>query len=300
MVERIILRKIKNSEELTLDKVSTPDYILGNVDWGSVKGTHHTYKYVNQTGASITNTSLETREVSIEGWIVAKNEAHMTSLKMRLNAFINPQEEMELYYSDYKINFMPDESVKYSVNTAENNDVFCKFKIQGTCPNPLFSDDVESRLAFIETAASFHFPLIMSRDYEDGGVVFGKRTESLIANIHNKGAIPVGLRIVFKANGTVKNPSLVNITTQEKFTIDKTLVDGEEIEINTSIGEKSVKGKIGISEYVNYFMYKNLDSPWIQLETGDNLFGYEADEGADNLDVFIYHYNRYLEVQGCY
>ena len=36
MVERIILRKLKNSDELTLDKVSTPDYILGSVDWGVV------------------------------------------------------------------------------------------------------------------------------------------------------------------------------------------------------------------------------------------------------------------------
>ena len=300
MVERIILRKVKNSEELTLDKVSTPDYILGSVEWEPVKGTHHSYKYVNQSGVSITNTSLGTRGLTIEGWIVAKSEILMTSLKSKLNAFINPQEEMTLIYSKYMINFIPDESVKYSVNTAENNEIFCKFQISGTCPNPLFTDDFENRLAFIETAAHFHFPLVMSKDLPDGGVVFGKRTESLIANVYNRGAVSVGMKIVFKANGSVMNPSLVNVVTQERFTINKLLVAGEEIEINTSIGEKSVRGRIDNAQFSNYFMYKDVDSPWLQLEVGDNQFGYEADGGFANLDVFIYFYNRYLEVQECY
>ena len=32
----------------------------------------------------------------------------------------------------------------------------------------------------------------------------------------------------------------------------------------------------------------------------DNLFRYDAKEGIDNLDVFVYFYNKYLEVQECY
>ena len=92
MVERIVLRRTKDSEELTLDMVSTPNYILKSVDWGTIKGTHHSYKYVNQVGESITNTSLDPRPITIEGWIVAKDENDMTSLKNKLNSFVNPQE----------------------------------------------------------------------------------------------------------------------------------------------------------------------------------------------------------------
>jgi hypothetical protein len=300
MVENIVLRKIKNSEELVLDMVSTPDYILKSVDWGSVRGSHLSYKYVNQAGISITKTSLETRDVTIEGWVVARDESHMKVLKKKLNGFVNPQEAIDLFYSDYTIEFVPNESIKYSTDAKENNEVMCKFQIVGTCPNPLFSDNVESRLAFVTTEPQFHFPLIMSESLPEEGIVFGKRTESLIINLVNEGSIPVGMRIVFKAKGTVVNPSLVNVKTQEKFTIIKTLVANEEVEVNTNIGEKRVRGRVGNNDYVNYFMYKDIDSPWLQLEVGDNIFRYDAEEGIDSLDVFAYFRNRYLEVQECY
>lgn len=300
MVERIILRRMRNQEELVLDMVSTPDYILKSVDWGSVKGTHHSYKYVNQVGETVANTSLGTRDIKIEGWIVATNESHMTLLKRKLNSFINPQEAVTMFYSNYKINFVPDETVKYSISTAENNEIFCKFQIDGTAPNPLFSDNFETKSAFVETAPSFHFPLILSTSLPDKGVIFGKRTASLIVNLANNGSVSVGMKIVFKANGTVVNPSLVNVNTQEDFTINKTLVAGEEVEVITNIGEKSVKGKIENGDYTNYFMYKNIDSSWLQLDVGDNLFRYNAEDGIENLDIFVYFYNQFLEVQECY
>lgn len=300
MVERITLRREKNQEELILDMVSTPDYVLKSVDWGSITGTHHSYKYVNQVGESIANTSLGTRPIKIEGWIVAENENHMTSLKRKLNSFVNPQEVIVLFYSDYKINFKPDETVKYSVGFEENNEMFCKFQIDGTAQNPLFSDNFETFTPFVTTEPVFHFPLILSESLPDKGVIFGKRTPSLIVDVINEGSISVGMKIVFKANGTVVNPSVMNVNTQQKFTINKTLVSGEEIEVNTNIGEKRVRGKLRNEDYTNYFMYKDIDSSWLQIEVGDNLFRYDAEEGLDNLDVFVYFYNKYLEVQECY
>lgn len=299
MVERIILRRTRNQEELVMDMVSTPDYILKSVDWGVVKGTHHSYKYVNQVGETVANTSLGTRDIKIEGWIVAESESHMILLKRKLNSFVNPQEAVTMFYSDYKINFVPDETVKYSISAAENNEIFCKFEIDGTAPNPLFSDDFETKSAFVETVPSFHFPLVLSKTLPDKGAVFGKRTASLIVNVNNKGSVSVGMKIVLKANGTVINPGLTNVNTQENFTINKTMIAGEEIEITTIIGEKSVKGKIGNNGFTNYFMYKDMDSSWLQLDVGDNLFRYNAEDGIENLDVFVYFYNQYLEVQEC-
>lgn len=50
----------------------------------------------------------------------------------------------------------------------------------------------------------------------------------------------------------------------------------------------------------NYFKYRDLDSTWLQLDVGDNLFRYDADTGIDNLEVYIYFHSKYLEVQECY
>lgn len=299
MVERIILRKVKNQEELVLDMVSTPDYILKSVDWGSIKGTHRSYKYVNQIGESIVSTSLGTRPIKIEGWVVATNKSNMTLLKRKLNFFVNPQEEITLLYNDYKINFSPDETVKYSVSTVENNEVICKFQINGTAANPLFFDVSEIRATFVTTTPGFHFPLIASQSLPDKGITFGKRTPSLIVNLTNSGSVPVGMKIIFKANGTIINPSLINVNTREEFKINKKLVFGEEIEVNTNIGEKKVRGKIGDANFTNYYMYKDIDSSWLQLDVGGNVFRYDAEEGIDNLDIFVYFHNQYAEVQEC-
>ena len=299
MVEGITLRKVKNLEELVLDMLSTPDYILKSVDWGTVKGTHHSYKYVNQVGESITNTSLGTRPITIEGWVIAKDSKSMSLLKRRLNSFVNPQDSIDILYKDYTIRCVPDETVKYSIDPKENNDIICKFQISATCPNPLFSDVFETSSAFVMTEASFHFPFTPSTSLPEKGIVFGKRTASLLTNVINKGSVSVGMRIVFKANGTVVNPSLINVDTQEEFLINKTMTSGEEIEVNTNIGEKGVRGRVGNDDFTNYYMYKDIDSPWIQLDVGDNIFRYNAESGSDKLDVFVYFQNRYLEVQEC-
>lgn len=299
MVERIVLRKVKNLKELALDMVSTPNYILKSVDWDTVKGTHYTSKYVNQVGETLVGTSLGMREVTIEGWIIAKDESQMTKLKRELNYFVNPQEALDLLYSDYTLQFVPDESVKYSISMAENNEVVCKFQITGTAVNPLFSDSVETSQSIVTTNPLFHFPLVISESSPEKGVIFGERMTNLIINAFNNGTVSTGMRIVFKANGPLTKPTLIRVDTQERLTIMKTFDEGEEVEVNTKIGEKSVKGRIGNGEYTNYFMYKDIGSPWFQLNIGDNLFTYEAEAGVDNLDIFIYFYNMHMEVQEC-
>ena len=299
MVERITLRKVKNSEELILDMVSTPEFILKHVDWGTIKGTHYSYKYVNQVGVTVTGTSLATRPVTIEGWIVAINEARMNTLKSKLNSFINPQDAVDLYYDEYVIRFVPDETVKYATSESENNNAFCKFTISGTCPNPLFMNANEAVSIFATTMPRFRFPLVISESLPEKGIIFGERTDSLIVSVFNNGALPSGMRIIFKANGAVVNPKLINVNTQQTFVLNKTLIADEEVEVNTNTGEKSIKGKVGGSSYSNYYMYKDIDSSWLQLDVGENLFRYDADDGLENLEIFVYFYNRFLEVQGC-
>ena len=164
----------------------------------------------------------------------------------------------------------------------------------------MFADASEHQMAFVTTDPVFHFPLIISESLPDKGIIFGKRTKSLIVDVVNRGSIAVGMRIVFRANGTVVNPRLINVDTQETLTITKALVAGEEVIVNTNIGEKSVRGRVGNANLTNYYMYKLVDSSWLQLEVGDNLFRYDADEGVDNLDIFVYFTNRFLEGQECY
>lgn len=300
MVEGIKLQNVETRAVLALDMVSTPDFILNSVDWGAVESTHHSFKYVNQIGVYVTGTSLETRSVTIQGWVIAENESMMTIRKTTLNRFFNPQQAVDLFYKGYVLRFLPNTSIRYSTVIAENNEVICKFKVEGYCPDPLFSEQVESKVAAASTQAMFHFPLIISETPNPpGGIIFGLRQPSLIVTVTNNGAVDVGMKIVFRASGTLTNPSLIEVNTQKFFKVNKTMVAGEEITIDTIIGEKKIEGYLnGITS--NYFKYRDLDSEWLQLKVGDNLFRYDADQNVGNLEVYIYYNNKYLEVQECY
>ena len=299
VVENIVFKRVDSNEELALSMTDTPFYILNNVDWGVVQGTHHSYKYVNQIGVSITSTSLKERSITVTGWIIADTEEEMDERKQFLNRYFDPRYEIDVMYKGYFLRFVPDNTVKYGTSEKENNDTIVQFQIKGTCADPLFSEINGSKETIAATIATFHFPLIMSTNLYERGLVFGYRQPSLTAKVTNKGAVEVGMKIVFKAIGELTNPRLIDVDTREFVAIEKSMVAGEEIVINTNVGEKSIQGKIGNEDYSNYFMYKDLDSTWLQLRLGDNLFRYDADSGRDNLEVYLYFYNKYLEVQEC-
>lgn len=300
MIENVILLNETTKDVLELDVSTTPYYILDVVDWGQIKSNHHSYKYVNQIGVYVTGTSLETRDISISGWIIAKSESQMNERKKKLNRFVNPQQLIKLTYKKYDLEFLPITSIKYSATLVENNDVVCRFKIDGLCPDPLFRESIENKIVVANTKGMFHFPLIINKTQQSPPqILFGLRQPSLFVNVYNDGAVRVGMKIVFKAVGTVKSPSLINVITQEYLKINKVMVMGETITINTTIGEKKVIGFFNGVEQ-NYFKYRDLDSTWLQLEIGDNLFRYDAEENIEGLEVYIYFYNRYLEVQECY
>lgn len=299
MVEDINIINLDTEESLALSMLTTPYYILDSVDWGTITATHHSYKFVNQIGVYVTGTSLGTRDITIIGWVIASTEEEMDSRKDMLNKFINPQNSFRCEYKKYILDFLVNESVKYSTTSKENNEVMCKFQISGTCPDPLFRNNENKREEVATYVPKFHFPLIISESPNPpGGIVFAERTKSLFATVINEGSVSTGFTIVFRALGSVNTPYIQDVNSLEFMRINKTMKAGEEITINTVIGSKSIVGGIN-GETSNYFKYKSVDSSWLQLKVGENVFAYGAAQNADSLEVLIYHTDKWLEVQEC-
>lgn len=297
MVESIQLQNLIKGTSLLLDQDNS-EYILESVDWGVVSSNRVTYKYTNQVGVQVTDVTLETRDVSIVGWVCAKDDniKYLEELKKNLNRFINPMEEMKVIYKDYTLNFFPDNSIKWGTTYKTNNDVMAQFKIDGFAADPLFKSKNDTRVLAGVVEPMFYFPLVIPKTE---GVVFGYRREYIILGVYNSGDVSTGFRIEFIASkGTVTNPMLINTRTQEYIKINKVLERGEKVVINTVDGEKYVHGFVGESgEEQNYYKYRDLKSTWLKISTGDNLFKYDADDNLGNLEVRIYYNNRYLEVQ---
>ena len=103
------------------------------------------------------------------------------------------------------------------------------------------------------------------------------------------------MRVAFKATGTVSNPQILNINTGEYIQVNATLAAGETVIVNTEYGNKGAVMQNG-GEEVDYFRYIDVDSTFMQLAIGDNVFRYDASAGLDALEVTIYYSPKYLGV----
>ena len=111
----------------------------------------------------------------------------------------------------------------------------------------------------------------------------------------NEGDVSTGMRIEFRATGTLLNPVLLNMDTREYIRINAELQAGDVVTVNTEYGSKSATlSRNGVTE--NYFRYIDVDSTFMQLEIGKNVFRYDAEDNIDALEVTLYHSNKYLGV----
>lgn len=293
MIESLVLTNTVTLQSVLLDK-DYSELVLDEADLGTVEGTHHSYKYVSQVGVYIDSTTLEQRTVAISGWVIGDDYDELKVNKEILNRLVNPLHTIDAVVQDkYKLTFKPDFSVKYSVSYEENNEVLCKFLIQGTCADPMFTTKDKQTALIASITPKFRFPLVIP---QNKGLLMGLREPSLLATLNNGGDIDTGLLITFSCTSTVTNPSLLNVDTREFIKINKAMSAGEKITVSTGSGEKYIKGIVSGKES-NYFKYMDFDSTWLQLHTGKNILKYDADDNVDGLEVLISFLPKYLEVQ---
>lgn len=196
MVESIVLVNKSLGTSLPIN-MATRDYVLENVDWGAIESSNKSYKFINQVGVYVTGTTLESRTISILGWVVADTIDDMKRRKKFLNSFVNPLQRIDLQYNEYRIEGIPETSIKYGSEMPENNEVMCKFLINLFCPDPMFYTQNGSYVSVANWAPKFRFPLIIpSGNY----VVYGDTPQE---------------------TGTLENP--VELTGVSEFTVKNQL-----------------------------------------------------------------------------
>lgn len=301
MVESIRLVRLDNGQSIDINMDDSPYYVLSSCSWGQVEGDANTVKYVKQFGKTVLSSTVGTRDVKIVGWVVADGNGLMASLKDFLNQFVSPLQFLKLLYDGKYVTFLPDKSVTYDTGYESNNDTIAKFTITGTCYDPMWHDEYSSKFVAAETVGMFHFPLeFHDTPASSPEVVFASIVSNVMFELQNIGDVSSGFTVVFKSKGTVTNPYIKNVATQEKLTIKKTMVLGEALTVSTVIGDRHVRQGELDDDGASMFKYVDPDSDWLQLPVGTSLMTFGADVGADVLDVYVVFENQYLEVQGCY
>jgi hypothetical protein len=268
--------------------------LLSNYWWNEAEGLDgiennlYTMKGAGQDGESLIGKSLQARVITIDGQICN----NIVAAKRKLIRTVNPKHTGKLIYSDGEITrYIPCEIQK--APAIARNGKYPEFQIEFFCPYPFWREGDGTAQNITEMALwvpAFQFELEIPED----GFEFGYRSPALIVNVINNGEVEAGMMIELRAVGATSNPSITNISTQEKLSLTHDMVAGDIIRVSTGYGEKRAELEKG-GIITNIFNSVDADSTWLQLDVGDNLLRYDATE-TDNIEVTIYYDMAYLGV----
>lgn len=278
-MERTLIYKNHKGDMITF--TYKPPFLLSICD-----GFHETVGTVNSVssaygaGTTWNGTSIGQRDLTIKGTITDNIQEN----RLLLYDMFPLNSEGTLYYYEGDIERKITCLVE-KVSIPEKKGFTRDFSISLVCPNPRFSALAATILSMATWAPAFNFPLIIP---ENEGIQFGIKNTTSMGTTENTTEIDYGMTIKFKANDTVKNPYLFNVTTRDIIQIEKTMSAGDQIIITTHIDNKNVIYKSAVTgeeENINYLIMYG--SKYLQVPSGTNTFRSGADSGEDNLETTI-------------
>lgn len=185
---------------------------------------------------------------------------------------------------------------------VESNEIDIFSKEEGSdisiiCPNPFFYSAGENGTqitVFSGIEPMFEFPFSnesLTESLLEMGAI-KNRTSSVVLY---DGDSEIGVKINIYALGEATNISIYNSTTRQTMVIDTDkiqtltgsgIVAGDEISISTLKEKKSITLlRKGVTTNILNCLDKNTD--WFHLVKGENVFAYDAETGANNLQFRI-------------
>lgn len=278
-MERTLIYKNHKGDMITF--TYKPPFLLSICD-----GFHETVGTVNSVssaygvGTTWNGTSIGQRDLTIKGTITDNIQEN----RLLLYDMFPLNSEGTLYYYEGDIERKITCLVE-KVSIPEKKGFTRDFSISLVCPNPRFSALAATILSMATWTPAFKFKLVIPKNK---GIKFGTKNTTSMGTTENTTEIDYGMTIKFKANDTVKNPYLFNVTTRDIIQIEKTMSAGDQIIITTHIDNKNVIYKnavTGEEENINYLIMYG--SKYLQVPSGTNTFRSGADSGEDNLETSI-------------
>ena len=158
------------------------------------------------------------------------------------------------------------------------------------CPSPFFSDAQNMVNSLLRSIKMFHFPFYST---ETPMITFGKVYNEIGVSIENNGDVETGIIIILYARSAVSNPKIYDYVKRKYFGLKINMVAGDQITIDTRLGEKTVTLlRNGVK--TNIFNSITNGSEWLQLDAHGSTYVHEVETGnASNVDLKIKHNNLY-------
>lgn len=255
-----------------------------------IDNTIYSTNSMGQHGDTYIGQRYEARDIVIVGNINTTDKDRVLELRRRAEKILNAELDAKLIYT-YKDFVRVIDCKVDGIPVFKNGEVFTQFTIPIKCCNPFWREETEAKKDIAAWVSFWEF------DFEipEEGIELGYRAPSVIVNVYNEGDVRSGMRVEFRAIGTVVNPILFNVNTREYVKINTTMEAGDIITVNTEYGQKGIT-LVRDGKEIDYFRYMDVNSTFMQLDIGDNVFRYGADGDSTTLEVTIYYNNKYLGV----
>lgn len=272
---------------------SCPGIVIEQIDGiYAFTGEVKTSPYSQTNGDRYKNTRAPKRNIVITGKIYDDfwNNRQLMYRVFRLGSlgqFCYMEPDRSNRYADYYV-----ESVDIDQNPYRG-----QYQISLICPDPFFYAGNPEYIDLAAWLPDFEF----EHDFLAAGEELGHRETSMIKEITNlNGVDGIGMKITLSSSGDVVNPFIYLYETGEKIMIGTddnpyTLESSKRIEIDTTTGKKNIVQVEGnVQTRINEYL--DPDSSFFQLLAGVNTIGFNADTGAENMNVHIEYKMRYLGV----
>lgn len=266
---------IENKYGEQLDFTNNPDY-TAIIESGLTPpaATINTSTIATMDGSVFNSSFMNNRNIVM----TITPTSSIESNRINLYKYLKSKQYVKLYLK----NGLRDVWIEGYVESIEGNlyEAPQKLQVSIICPDPYFKSLMGISTNFSNTVDAFKFPFAI----EEAGVPISTFELFLEKNINNPSDDETGIVIELYARDKVLEPTIYNQTTNEHFTVEYEMQEGDKIIINTRKGEKSIVAIRGGVE-TNIINKIERGSKWFNLVAGDNLFAYECVYGTANLQI---------------
>lgn len=245
-----------------------------------------TSKSPNRKGSKYNGSTLDERNIVVQIKLLGDIEANRNALY----DWIDTEQYCKVYYKNGAKNVYCEGHIQESeADFFTDNEII---NVAILCSDPYWKDLQAISTGISALLNQFTFPFAI----DNAGVPFSTVQESNTTRVINPGA-ETGVKITILCHGNVSNIMLFDAQdTAKRFTINATFSDGDVVTINTDGSPKTciLTKPDGTTE--NLLKYVGNSPTWFTLKKGYNLFGFTADSGIGDVEVFIGYETKYLGV----
>lgn len=278
--------KLENGNSQTVNINDGESFVVTSVSGlNPPKATVYSSKSPNKKGSKKNGSTLDERVIIIQIKLLGDIEAN----RNYLYSWSDTEQELKIYYRNGQKNIYCEGTVTdCDIDLFTSNEIV---NLSILCTDP-FLYDIQEIIADISSVTKqFTFPFAI----DSSGIPFSTVKETNTTNIFNSGA-ETGVKIVIRCNGEVSNLILYNaIDNSQQFKINTVLHEDWVVEINTDRSPKTVNAIKPDGSTENLLKYV-FNPTWFTLKKGNNVFGYSADRGTNDVEITIGFRNRYLGV----